>query len=143
MGEVDNGVALLVSKLDGEIRVYRSLAGVGGWSFGVLHGEARIEFPLTGDLMVKTRGELVGDGVHFRGSGVGACAVWSERIVRQRITVEQFGHGRIDGHDQRVAREGGSVQAGAFGDGGNGNALRWHSGLGGSLDTRRSRRFDL
>ena len=66
VSEVQDGVALLIGKVDGEIGIDGSLAGIGERAFGVLHGEAGKELGLAGEFMVDARGELIGNGGDFR-----------------------------------------------------------------------------
>ena len=73
--------------------------------------------------VIEAHGKLIGNGGHFGGRGVGARAVGTLRIVGQRIAGQQFRDLRVHRNNQRVAGKGGGIEAGALGDGGNGDHL--------------------
>ena len=89
--------------------------------------------------MIDAHRELIGIRGHLRRRCVGARAVGTARIVRQRIAREHLRDARIHGDDQRVAGKRGGVEALALRRGRNRNHLRVAQAPAGSLDTRRSK----
>ena len=116
-------VALVIAVLDAEGTVEDGLVGVGGGADEVVEGGAGEEVIFGAGLMVEAEGELVGGGGDLGGGGVGVETVGALRIVGERVAGEGFGDAGVYGDDERVAGEGGGVDAGTLFGGGDGEDL--------------------
>src|SRR5258708_3292485 len=104
-------IALMIEEFHPEIRINRSLIGVGGWPGDLVTAGAQEQSCLAGKAMIEPERSLIRSGDNFGGLREGARAVGAVGIVRQRITGEQRRDAAADGNGQRIPGKCGGVDA--------------------------------